>query len=77
VFSCTVFRDEPKRRGVLFELMDVIVKTEHANSFAEFWLSSACTRQWHSMYKSLQERSFDSEGLRRLCRLRTAAKKAA
>ena len=41
------------RKDVLFELMDAVIQTPQARSFAELSLAPACTRQWHSIYKAL------------------------
>ncbi|MGH8761010.1 MAG: hypothetical protein ACREVW_16130, partial [Burkholderiales bacterium] len=41
------------RKDVLFELMDAVIQTPHARSFAELSLAPACTRQWPSIYKAL------------------------
>ena len=41
------------RKDVLFELMDAVIQTPHARSFAELALAPACTRKYHSIYKAL------------------------
>jgi hypothetical protein len=55
------------RRDSLFELMDAIVQTPHANSFAELSLAASSTRKWHSSYKALSDGSLEEAQLRRLC----------
>lgn len=56
-----------KRRDSFFEVMDAIVQTPNASSFAQLSLSSACTRKWHSLYKAIEEVSYDKEELDALC----------
>ncbi|MGH9847016.1 MAG: hypothetical protein ACREEM_50610 [Blastocatellia bacterium] len=41
------------RKDVLFEVMDAVIQTPHARSFAELSLAPACTRKWPSLYKAL------------------------
>jgi hypothetical protein len=55
------------RRDSLFELMDAIVQTPQASSFAYLSLASSCTRQWHSPYKALAHASLAVDDLRFLC----------
>ncbi|MGH7888760.1 MAG: serine/threonine-protein kinase, partial [Candidatus Binatia bacterium] len=43
------------RKDVLFELMDAVIQTPHARSFAELSLAPACTRQWPSIYHAALE----------------------
>jgi len=55
------------RRDSLFELIDAIVQTTHANSFAELSLAPSCRRKWHSPYKALSQGTIDLDELRLLC----------
>lgn len=41
------------RRDMLFELMDAVIQTPQARSFAELSLAPACRRKWPSLYKAL------------------------
>lgn len=70
--SLTSFRQQAyllfeKRRDVLFEIMDAIIQTSSARSFAELSLAPVLTRQWPSIYKGLADGRLDTEGLHRLC----------
>src|SRR5215210_8215633 len=55
------------RRDAFFELMDAVIQTPAARSFAELSLAPAYTRQWHSLYKALAEVSYDQDQLDDLC----------
>jgi hypothetical protein len=55
------------RRDAFFELMDGVIQTPAARSFAELSLAPAFTRQWHSLYKALDEVSYDQNALDDLC----------
>lgn len=55
------------RRDSLFELIDAIVQTSQANSFAQLSLAPSCRRKWHSPYKALSRGSIDLDELRLLC----------
>lgn len=56
-----------KRRDSFFELIDAIIQTPNAHSFAELSLAWACTRKWHSLYKAIAEVSYDKDELDSLC----------
>jgi hypothetical protein len=55
------------RRDAFFELMDAVIETPGARSFAELSLAPAFTRKWHSLYKALDEVSYDQQLLDELC----------
>ena len=70
--SLTNFRQQvyalfENQRDVLFEIMDAIVQTPSARSYAELSLAPAFTRQWPSLYSALADGTVDIEGLRTLC----------
>lgn len=56
-----------KRKDSFFELMDAVIQTPSASSFAELSLASSCTRKWHSCYKAIAEVSYDKDELDALC----------
>lgn len=55
------------RRDAFFELLDAVLQTPSARSFAELSLAPAFRRQWHSLYKALAEVSYDQDELDELC----------
>lgn len=55
------------RKDSFFELMDAVIQTPNAHSFAELSLASACTRKWHSLYKAVKEVSYEKDELDSLC----------
>lgn len=55
------------RRDAFFELMDAVIQTPAARSFAELSLAPAYTRKWHSLYKALAEVSYNQGELEELC----------
>jgi hypothetical protein len=55
------------RRDAFFELMDAVIQTPAARSFAELSLALTYRRQWHSLYKALDEVSYDQDELDSLC----------
>jgi hypothetical protein len=70
--SLTNFRQQvyelfDNQRDVLFEIMDAVVQTSHARSYAELSLASAFTRKWPSLYDGLAKGKVDLEELRALC----------
>jgi hypothetical protein len=70
--SLTDFRQQvyalfENERDVLFEIMDAIIQTPSARSYAELSLAPAFTRQWPSIYSALADGAVDTEGLRALC----------
>lgn len=54
-------------KDAFFELLDAVVQTPHAGSFAELSLAPACTRQWPSAYQALEEARYDEPALNKLC----------
>jgi hypothetical protein len=55
------------RRDAFFELLDAVIQTPSARSFAELSLAPAFRRQWHSLYKALDEVRYDQSELDSLC----------
>ena len=55
------------RKDAFFELLDAVLQTPAARSFAELTLAPACQRQWHSSYKALATVTYDQQGLDELC----------
>jgi len=66
-FRQQVYQLLGQRKDAFFELMDAVVQTPCANSFAELSLAAACTRQWHSLYKALAQVTYDQQELDCLC----------
>ena len=56
-----------QRKDAFFELLDAVLQTPAAHSFAELTLAPACQRQWHSSYKALAHVTYDQQGLDELC----------
>ena len=56
-----------QRQDAFFELLDAVLQTPAARSFAELTLAPACQRQWPSSYKALTEVTYDQQGLDELC----------
>ena len=54
-------------KDAFFELLDAVVQTPHADSFAELSLAPAFTRQWPSAYQALEEARYDEPELNELC----------
>jgi len=54
-------------KDAFFELLDAVIQTPAANSFAELSLAPACQRQWPSLYQALAEASYDQQKLDELC----------
>src|SRR5438046_2177235 len=54
-------------RDAFFELIDAVIQTPAARSFAELSLASACRRKWPSCYKAIAEVSYDQGELEELC----------
>lgn len=70
--SLTDFRQQvyalfENQHDVLFEILDAIVQTPAARSYAELSMASALTRQWPSIYSALADGTVDTQGLRELC----------
>jgi hypothetical protein len=55
------------RRDAFFALMDAVIQTPAARSFAELSLAPAFTHKWHSVYKALDQVSYDQQLLDELC----------
>jgi len=55
------------RRDAFFELLDAVIQTPAAGSFAELSLAPAYTRRWPSLYKALNEVSYNQDELDGLC----------
>lgn len=54
-------------KDAFFELLDAVVQTPHAGSFAELSLAPACTRRWPSAYQALETARCDVPALNELC----------
>ena len=54
-------------QDAFFELLDAVVQTPHAGSFAELSLAPAFTRQWPSAYQALEDARYDEAALQELC----------
>jgi hypothetical protein len=54
-------------KDAFFELLDAVIQTPAANSFAELSLAPACQRQWPSLYQALAEVRYDQRKLDELC----------
>ena len=52
-------------RDALFEACDALLTETQAHSFVELSLSPLFTRQWHSLYQSVQNASIDRDALRK------------
>lgn len=61
---CALFENQ---HDALFEIMDAVIQTFAARSYAELSLAPAFTRKWPSLYSALSDGSIDVEGLRKLC----------
>lgn len=48
-------------------MLDAVIQTSTANSFAELSLAPACERRWPSLYKALEEVSYDLQALNEEC----------
>lgn len=55
------------RQDAFFELLDAVIQTPAARSFAELSLAAACHRQWPSLYKALAQATYDQQALDELC----------
>jgi hypothetical protein len=55
------------RRDAFFELLDAVIQTPAARSFAELSLAPAFTRKWPSLYKALDEVSYNQDEVDDLC----------
>jgi hypothetical protein len=70
--SLTSFRQQvyelfDNQRDVLFEIMDAVIQTPAARSYAELSLAAAFTRKWPSLYDGLAKGKVDVEQARALC----------
>jgi len=66
VFRQAAYVGLGQARDAMFELGDAVLRTRHANSFAELSLSPAFRRKWPSVYEALQDSRPDRAVLRRL-----------
>lgn len=66
-FRQQVYECLGQRKDAFFELLDAVLQTPAARSFAELSLAPACQRQWPSVYKALEEVSYDQAALDELC----------
>ncbi len=55
------------RKDAFFELLDAVLQTPVARSFAELSLAPACQRRWHSCDKALAAVTYDQQALDELC----------
>jgi len=65
-FRQTAYERLGTAKDALFELMDAVLLTPSANSFAELSLSPVFRRQWPSVYEALQDGRPDRDGLLKL-----------
>jgi hypothetical protein len=54
-------------KDAFFELLDAVMQTPSARSFAELSLAPGCQRQWPSLYKAIEGASYDQQALDELC----------
>lgn len=66
-FRQQVYHFLDHRKDAFFELIDAVIQTASARSFAELSLASAFNRQWPSVYKALEEVTYDEQALNELC----------
>jgi hypothetical protein len=66
-FRQQAYQSLDHRKDAFFELLDAVIQTPAARSFAELSLAPACRRQWHSCYKALEEATYDQQALDELC----------
>lgn len=67
MFRQQVYQFLDHRQDAFFELLDAVIQTPAARSFAELSLAPACQRQWHSLYKALEQVTYDRQALDELC----------
>jgi len=61
---CALFENQ---HDALFEIMDAVIQTSAARSYAELSLAPAFSRKWPSLYSALADGSIDVFGLHSLC----------
>ena len=66
-FRQQVYELPDHRKDAFFELLDAVLQTPVARSFAELSLAPACQRQFHSCYKALAAVTYDRLALDELC----------
>ncbi len=66
-FRQQVYQSLGHRKDAFFELIDAAIQTPAARSFAELSLAPAFERQWPSLYKALEEATYDGQALNELC----------
>lgn len=54
-------------KDAFFELLDAVIQTRSARSFAELSLAPACQHQWPSLYKAIEQVSYKQQTLDELC----------
>lgn len=54
-------------KDAFFELLDAVIQTSSARSFAELALAPACQHQWPSLYKAIEQVSYQQQTLDELC----------
>ena len=54
-------------KDAFFELLDAVIQTSSARSFAELSLAPACQHQWPSLYKAIEQVSYQQQTLDELC----------
>ena len=54
-------------KDAFFELLDAVIQTSSARSFAELSRAPACERQWPSLYKAIEQVSYQQQTLDELC----------
>lgn len=66
-FRQQAYQSLDHRKDAFFEMLDAVIQTSAARSFAELSLAPAFERQWPSLYKALEEVSYDQQALDELC----------
>ena len=66
-FRQQIYQSLDHRKDAFFEMLDAVIQTSTARSFAELSLAPACQRQWPSLYKALEEVSYEQQALDELC----------
>ncbi|MGH9802961.1 MAG: transposase [Blastocatellia bacterium] len=66
-FRQQVYNSLSHSKDAFFEMLDAVIQTSSARSFAELSLAPAFQRQWPSLYKALEEVTYDKQALDELC----------
>lgn len=66
-FRQQIYESLGHRKDAYFEMLDAVIETSRARSFAELSLAPGYQRQWGSLYKALEEVSYDRQALDELC----------